>query len=145
VSRQTDELDQDARRPRPVRLGRPFAPKPLGEKTMHPNPTLEPRLECYGADYALLRPEPEDVRYVITDQGRHALALLRACDRGPTVAEVIASRPIEQRFLTAIAFQSPRTGATYRDGMLRFDHAPRQACRRLSSGPRRPSGGAAPA
>jgi site-specific recombinase XerD len=34
----------------------------------------------------------------------------------PTLAE------IEQRFLASIAFQSPRTGATYRDGMLRFDH-----------------------
>lgn len=140
---------------------------------MHPNPTLEPRLECYGAGYALLRPEqsriaqcfvrpavtsrpqpetvefipraelptfvvrtqtvylvtgaptatrvmqwfadlsdieldvqtidfgtvevlgqarrqgePEDVRYVLTDQGRHALAMARAFDKGPTVAEV---------------------------------------------------------
>jgi len=34
----------------------------------------------------------------------------------PTLAE------IEQRFLMSIAFQSPRTGATYRDGMQRFDH-----------------------
>src|SRR5712692_2134444 len=34
----------------------------------------------------------------------------------PTLAE------IEQRFLASIAFQSPRTGATYRDGMQRFDH-----------------------
>jgi hypothetical protein len=25
---------------------------------MHPNPTLEPHLECYGDGYALLRPEP---------------------------------------------------------------------------------------
>ena len=32
----------------------------------------------------------------------------------PTLAE------IERRFLAAIAFQSPRTGSTYRDGMLRF-------------------------
>src|SRR5438270_10604121 len=31
----------------------------------------------------------------------------------PTLAK------IEQRFLASIAFQSPRTGATYRDGMLR--------------------------
>lgn len=42
-----------------------------------------------------------------------SLALLPAY---PTLAD------IEQRFLAAIAFQSPRTGATYRDGMLRFDH-----------------------
>ena len=34
----------------------------------------------------------------------------------PTLAQ------IEQRFLASIAFQSPRTGMTYRDGMLRFDH-----------------------
>jgi hypothetical protein len=56
---------------------------------MHPNPTVEPRLECYGAGYALLRPEPEpeDVRYVLTDQGRRALAMARAFDKGPTVAE----------------------------------------------------------
>jgi hypothetical protein len=31
----------------------------------------------------------------------------------PTLAEV------EQRFLASIRFQSPRTGATYRDAMLR--------------------------
>jgi hypothetical protein len=54
---------------------------------MHPNPTLEPRLECYGADYALLQPEPEDVRYVLTDQGRRDLAVAAALDHGPTVAE----------------------------------------------------------
>jgi hypothetical protein len=68
---------------------------------MHPNFTLEPRLECYGADYALLRPEtdrqlvaePEDVRYVLTDEGRRALAMARAFGPWPTVAEVIASRP----------------------------------------------------
>jgi len=55
---------------------------------MHPNPTVEPRLECYGADYALLQPEPEDVRYVLTDQGRRALAAALLFDRGPKVAEV---------------------------------------------------------
>ena len=55
---------------------------------MRPNPTVEPRLECYGADYALLRPEPDDVRYVLTDQGRRALAAALLFDRGPKVAEV---------------------------------------------------------
>ena len=55
---------------------------------MHPNPTVEPRLECYGADYALLQPEPEDVRYVLTDAGRRALAIALLFDRGPKVAEV---------------------------------------------------------
>jgi hypothetical protein len=54
---------------------------------MHLNPTLKPRLECYGADYALLHPEPEDARYVLTDQGRHALAAALLFDRGPTGRE----------------------------------------------------------
>ena len=52
---------------------------------MHPNPTVEPRLECYGAGYALLRPEqsciaerfrpavtprpqPESVEFILRDQ-----------------------------------------------------------------------------
>jgi hypothetical protein len=46
---------------------------------------------------------------------------------------------IEQRFLASIAFQSPRTGATYRDGMLRFEPGtirPRRGCRSTSSGRR---------
>jgi len=34
----------------------------------------------------------------------------------PTLAE------IESASWASIAFQSPRTGAIYRDGMLRFDH-----------------------
>jgi integrase/recombinase XerC len=34
----------------------------------------------------------------------------------PTLADA------ELRFLQAIRYRSPRTGATYRDGMLRFDH-----------------------
>jgi hypothetical protein len=55
---------------------------------MHANDTAEPRLECYGADYALLQPEPEDVRYVLTEQGHRALAMARLFDKGPTVAEV---------------------------------------------------------
>jgi hypothetical protein len=67
---------------------------------MHPNSTAEPHLESYGADYALLRPEPEDVRYVLTDLGRAAvaearreksLALIRPFGQGPTVADVIAT------------------------------------------------------
>jgi hypothetical protein len=120
------------------------------ERTMHANTTLEPRLECYGADYALLRPdtdaatayvprhswptfvvatetvyrvaaptaervlqwfadksdtdldvvtidfgtvevigqvvpEPEDPRYVLTAQGRRALAMALLFDQGPAV------------------------------------------------------------
>jgi site-specific recombinase XerD len=39
----------------------------------------------------------------------------------PTLADA------ELRFLAAIRFRSPRTGATYRDGMLRFDHFLAQA------------------
>ncbi len=66
---------------------------------MHPNTTLEPRLECYGAGYALLQPEPEDVRYVVTDQGRaaltearraEALKFIRPFGHGPTVAGGLA-------------------------------------------------------
>ncbi len=53
---------------------------------MHPNHTAEPRLECYGADYALLQPEPEDIRYWITDQGRRALAMASLFDQAPSVA-----------------------------------------------------------
>jgi len=41
---------------------------------MHPNPNADLQLECYGAGYALLEPESEDIRYVLTDQGRRDLA-----------------------------------------------------------------------
>ena len=40
---------------------------------MHPNRTAEPRLERLpNGEYALLYPQDEDPRYVLTDQGRRA-------------------------------------------------------------------------
>ncbi len=45
--------------------------------------------ECLpNGDYAWLRVESEDPRYVLTDQGRRDLAKALWFDRGPTVADV---------------------------------------------------------
>jgi hypothetical protein len=59
-------------------------------------------MECYGAGYALLQPEPEAARYWITELGRAALAearreavlaFIRPFGQGPTGADVAASTP----------------------------------------------------
>jgi hypothetical protein len=56
---------------------------------MHSNHTADLVLERLpNGEHALLRPEPEDVRYVLTDAGRRALAIALLFDRGPKVAEV---------------------------------------------------------
>jgi len=82
---------------------------------MHPNPSAVPNnggddsltLECYGAGYALLRPETSlsrlqrfarrfaaatrpTPRYVLTDMGRRELAMARLLEPRPTVAEIAA-------------------------------------------------------
>ena len=59
---------------------------------MHANHTAELVLERLpNGEHALLRPEPEDVRYTITDLGRRALAENALFGPWPTVAEACAA------------------------------------------------------
>jgi hypothetical protein len=50
-------------------------------------------VEVLGQVRADGEPEDDEPRYWITDSGRRALATAAALDKGPTVAEVMASRP----------------------------------------------------
>jgi hypothetical protein len=58
----------------------------------HANTVAELVFENYGAGWAWLRPEEpaeaDEALFVLTDQGRRAVAVSRLLDHGPTVAEV---------------------------------------------------------
>jgi hypothetical protein len=57
---------------------------------MHPNPTELVLEQLPSGEFTYLRPEPETARYVVTDQGRRALAEYALFGPCPTVAEASA-------------------------------------------------------
>jgi hypothetical protein len=65
-----------------VELARQFETQPYA----HANAlVLEP---LPRGEFAWLKPEDDEPRYVLTEQGHRALAMARLFDKGPTVAEV---------------------------------------------------------
>lgn len=66
---------------------------PNGEHAwLRPAPTDQLARYSLNPARVVIADTDEDPRYVLTDQGRRDLAMAHLFDRGPTVADVVASR-----------------------------------------------------